>query len=231
MRLQLGDVVCHAAPIQERLRALPDSLAPRDLVSFARSVLRGPEPLGGVDPPGNIFTCWCYCSSQNPLGNSISMRIETILTPDSTRARFLSSRLVAQLLIRVFSGPGTTPARGAGEICLAVGDCSPSQGQVEPASTNLCPVARDYPSRAVDRVFQPFRAAAVLSRNVISIGYSPGKVTELFLTSCSRKRACEQLVDKRGVTLISQPSSRCVVELWIQAAASRASRLADPRLC
>jgi hypothetical protein len=180
LRLQLGDAVCRAAPIQERLRALPDSLAPRDLVSFARSVLRGPEPLGGVDPPGNIFTCWCYCSSRNPLGNSISMRIETILTPDSTRARFLSSRLIAQLLIRVCSGPGTTPARGAGEICLVVGDCSPSQGQVEPASTNLCPVARDYPSRAVDWVFQPFRARLMIL-SILHTGHH-----QVFQHSCVR---------------------------------------------
>jgi hypothetical protein len=37
--LQLGDVVFHAAPIQERLRALPDSLIPHELVSFTRFTL------------------------------------------------------------------------------------------------------------------------------------------------------------------------------------------------
>jgi len=34
--LQLSDAVFCAAPIQERLRALPDSLIPHELVSFAR---------------------------------------------------------------------------------------------------------------------------------------------------------------------------------------------------
>ncbi len=140
----------------------------------ARSCERS-EPFGGVDPPGNAFTCWCYCSSHNPLGNSISMRIETIPRPDSVRARFLSSRLTAQFLIRVLSGSGTTPTRGTGEICLAVGDRSPSQGPIEPASIDLSPVARDYPSRAVERVFQLFRAATVLSRNEDELGKFPHK--------------------------------------------------------
>jgi hypothetical protein len=33
-------------------------------------------------------------------------------------------------------------------------DCSPSEGEAEPASTFLSPVARDYPSRALSDVFQ-----------------------------------------------------------------------------
>ena len=134
-------------------RSLPVTLLPLR----ARSCER-PEPFGGVDPPGNTGTCWCYCSSHNPLGNSISMRIETILRPDSVRARFLSSRLTAQFLIRVLSGSGTTPTRGTGEICLAVNDCSLTEGLIEPASINLSPVARDYPSRALEGVFQIGRA-------------------------------------------------------------------------
>jgi hypothetical protein len=159
--LQLGDVVFHAAPIRNvyelcQARSLPVTLLPLRAPTCERS-----EPFGGVDPPGNTITCWCYCSSHNPLGNSISMRIETIPRPDSASVRFLSSPLTAQFLIRVLSGSGTTPTRGTGEICLAVNDCSLTEGLTEPASINLSPVARDYPSRALERVFQLFRTSAV----------------------------------------------------------------------
>ena len=74
---------------------------PADSLPLRALICERSEPFGGVDPPGNASTCWCYCSSHNPLGNSISMRIETIPRPDSVRARFLNSRLTAQFLIRV----------------------------------------------------------------------------------------------------------------------------------
>jgi hypothetical protein len=34
-------------------------------------------------------------------------------------------------------------------------DCSQSEGKTEPASANLSPVARDYPSRALRGFFMP----------------------------------------------------------------------------
>ena len=37
-----------------------------------------------------------------------------------------------------------------------VGGCPLSEGEVEPASTNLCPVAREYPSRALGLVISAF---------------------------------------------------------------------------
>jgi hypothetical protein len=33
--------------------------------------------------------------------------------------------------------------------------CPSAEGRVEPASTDLCPVAREYPSRALGELFQP----------------------------------------------------------------------------
>ena len=116
--LQLGDVFLHAAPIRNvdelcQARSLPTTRFPLR----ARSCER-PGPFGGVDPPGNAIACWYYRSSQNPLGNGISTGIETVPVPDSVCARFLNSRLTAQLLISCITGAGTTPTRGAGDICL-----------------------------------------------------------------------------------------------------------------
>jgi hypothetical protein len=59
-----------------------------------------------------------YRSSRNPLGHGINIGFETSPMSDSICSRFLISRLIAQLLIRVTSGTGTTPSRGAGDICL-----------------------------------------------------------------------------------------------------------------
>ena len=107
--LQLGDVVFHAAPIRNvyelcQARSFPATSLPLR----ARSCER-PGPFGGVDPPGNAIACWCYRSSQNPLGDGISTGIETVPGPDSVRARFLISRLTAQLLIRVCDWCGHDP--------------------------------------------------------------------------------------------------------------------------
>jgi hypothetical protein len=33
--------------------------------------------------------------------------------------------------------------------------CPSAEGMVEPASATLCPVAREYPSRALGELFQP----------------------------------------------------------------------------
>jgi len=57
------------------------------------------EPFGGVDPPGDLDACWCYCSSHDPLGHSISAGVETTPGPDSARSAVSDSRLAAQLLI------------------------------------------------------------------------------------------------------------------------------------
>ena len=99
--LQLGDAVLRAAPMRNvyelcQARSFPASSFPLRARSSER-----PEPSGGVDPPGNAVACWCYRSSHNPLGDGISAEIETVSEPDSACARFLNSRLTAQLLIRV----------------------------------------------------------------------------------------------------------------------------------
>jgi hypothetical protein len=99
--LQLGDAVFRAAPIRNVYELCQARSFPA--ISFplrARSCER-PGPFGGVDPPGNAIACWYYRSSHNPLGDGISSEIETVSGPDSVRARFLNSRLTAQLLIRV----------------------------------------------------------------------------------------------------------------------------------
>jgi hypothetical protein len=128
---------------------------------LARSPLRrGPfaprwfraGPFGGVDPPEHCAASWLYSSNRNPLGNCISARPETGLEPDSTRPRFLSSRLVAQLLCRN-TGSAATPSRGTGDICLPVARAT--EGRTSPINALLSPVARDYPSRALGGFFMP----------------------------------------------------------------------------
>ena len=67
-------------------------------------------------------------------------------------------------------------------------DCSQSEGEAEPASAFLSPVARDYPSRALHRFFHAGGASTVPSKNRGKRAQAPGEVTALFLTICSHFR-------------------------------------------
>lgn len=135
------------------MRALPDSPAPRCVVPLSRPALWA-GPFGGVDPPEHCAASWLYSSNHNPLGNCISARPETGLGPDSTRTRFLGSRLVAQLLCRI-TGSAATPSRGTGDICLPAARAA--EGRAAPVAAFLSPVARDYPNRAFGGFFMPPR--------------------------------------------------------------------------
>ena len=135
------------------MRALPDSPAPRRTASLSRPALWA-GPFGGVDPPEHCAASWSYSSNHNPLGNCIGARPETGPGPDSTRTRFLMSRLVAQLLCRK-TGSAATPSRGTGDICLPAARAA--EGRAAPVATHLSPVARDYPSRALGGFFMPPR--------------------------------------------------------------------------
>jgi len=183
--LQLGDAVFHAAPIRNvyelcQTRSLPTTRFPLR----ARSCER-PGPFGGVDPPGNAIACWYYRSSQNPLGNGISTGIETVPVPDSVCARFLNSRLTAQLLISCITGAGTTPTRGAGDICLNAAIDSPAEERVEPASTVFSPVARDYPSRVFSGFFRTAALRLFYQGTRKKMRYFARKIKDFFLTTCS----------------------------------------------
>jgi hypothetical protein len=129
-------------------RPLPAARCP-----FRAQPLRA-GPFGGVDPPEHCAASWLYSSNHNPLGNCISARPETGLGPDSTRTRFLSSRLAAQLLCRK-TGSAATPSRGTGDICLPAARAA--EGRASPINALLSPVARDYPSRALGGFFMPPR--------------------------------------------------------------------------
>lgn len=132
---------------------MPDSPAPRCAASLSRPALRA-GPFGGVDPPEHCAASWSYSSNHNPLGNCIGARPETGPGPDSTRTRFLMSRLVAQLLCRN-TGSAATPSRGTGDICLPAARAA--EGRTTPIIALLSPVARDYPNRALGGFFMPPR--------------------------------------------------------------------------
>ena len=63
------------------------------------------------------------------------------------------------------------------------GDCSPTEGNAEPASTFLSPVARDYPSRALHGFFMPGGASTVPSKNEDQRAQQIAEVTFLFCTT------------------------------------------------
>ena len=56
--LQLGDVVFHAAPRKEVFRALPNPVAPRSRVLFARPAHDRRGLFGEVVSPENAASCW-----------------------------------------------------------------------------------------------------------------------------------------------------------------------------
>ena len=62
-------------------------------------------------------------------------------------------------------------------------DCSRSEGKTEPASANLSPVARDYPSRALRGFFMPATPRLFHQRTGANVGRGPRIVTVLFCTS------------------------------------------------
>jgi len=69
---------------------LPGSLAPRRRIALARPA-RVTEPglLAGLARRTMRLRSGLRSSNQNPLGNCVGARIETVRGPDSTRARFL----------------------------------------------------------------------------------------------------------------------------------------------
>jgi hypothetical protein len=137
---------------------LPGSLAPHERVSLARFPLRG-KPSGGVVPPGNASRAGTAVAAKT-LWVTVSAR-GSKLPPCLTRfARGFSSRLAAQLLIRGLTGAGTTPTRGAGDMCLPRRFLT-AEGRTEPASTVHSPVARDYPSPRFRPFFQTVVRQAV----------------------------------------------------------------------
>jgi hypothetical protein len=102
---QLGGFASFARLARSPLRRVP--FAPRSLRA---------GPFGGVDPPEHCAASWLYSSNHNPLGNCINAGPETGLAPDSTRTRFLTSRLVAQLLCRK-TGSAATPSWYTPVVC------------------------------------------------------------------------------------------------------------------
>jgi hypothetical protein len=144
--------------------------SPLRRVPFAPSGEAG--PFGGVDPPEHCAASWLYSSNRNPLGNCISAGPETGLAPDSTRTRFLTSRLVAQLLCRK-TGSAATPSRGTGDICLPA--TRVAEGRASPINAPLSPVARDYPSRALGGFFMPPRCDCSIKEREKKCGPVPTK--------------------------------------------------------
>ncbi len=62
-------------------------------------------------------------------------------------------------------------------------DCSRSEGMAEPASANLSPVARDYPSRALRGFFMPTAPRLFHQRTGATVVPHASVVTVLFCTS------------------------------------------------
>ncbi len=115
--LQWGDAFFAPPRCRDRLELCQTPAISCDSSPFSRRLPRGKGPFDGLRVRPESMRRLAYGSSRNPLGHRISTTFETSVAPDSTRPRFLTSRLVAQFLIRD-PGPGTTPARGTGDICL-----------------------------------------------------------------------------------------------------------------
>jgi len=62
-------------------------------------------------------------------------------------------------------------------------DCSRSEGRAEPASANLSPVARDYPSRALRGFFMPATPRLFHQRTGGNVVRADPIVTALFCTT------------------------------------------------
>ena len=62
-------------------------------------------------------------------------------------------------------------------------DCSQSEGKTEPASANLSPVARDYPSRALRGFFMPATPRLFHQRTGANVVRRSRVVTVLFCTT------------------------------------------------
>ncbi len=62
-------------------------------------------------------------------------------------------------------------------------DRSRSEGKAEPASANLSPVARDYPSRALRGFFMPATPRLFHQRTGANVVRGSGDVTALFCTT------------------------------------------------
>jgi hypothetical protein len=106
----------HTAPFEEvdglcQVRSLPATACP------LRALLRGkPGLLAGWSRRDARSRSGPHSSNRNPLGNCVGRRVETSRGPDPARPRFLigSCRSAPEFVFP----PGTTPAGGAGDICL-----------------------------------------------------------------------------------------------------------------
>lgn len=98
---------------------LPDLPVSHTPGSFSRRPAPG-RPYDELGSSDHATCAGATVAAKTLSGHGISTRVETSLVPDSTRSRFLTSRLIAQFLMFVDPGPGTTPAKGTGETCLRV---------------------------------------------------------------------------------------------------------------
>jgi hypothetical protein len=69
--------------------------------------------------------------------------------------------------------------------------CPPQEGKVEPASTNLCPVAREYPSRALGELFQPPALRLFYQGTRKNVGRTKKNVKQLLCSTYSPPGGCE----------------------------------------
>ncbi len=119
-----------------------------------------------MDPPGIVSRAGATVAARTLSGHGISDGLETYPSPDSTRTRFLISRLVAQLLIFVI----LDRARPRSEELVRYASGARSlaahpEGPAKPALAHLSPVARAYPSLRFQRIFQAVVRWTVLSKN------------------------------------------------------------------
>lgn len=175
--LQSGDMDFHAALARDAGGSCRTRASQRAACCFRAPTLVGWGLLAGGARRERTTRAGTTVAAGTLWGHGISPGFETSPAPDSTRTRFLTSRLVAQLLIRVTTGTGTTPSRGAGDACLRHAIARAPRGRWNQLPTVLSPVARDYPSLRFRRVFHAAVRLAVLSRNEASLEIRAGKVT------------------------------------------------------
>jgi hypothetical protein len=132
---------------------LPGSLAPRNRASLARPACASKRGLlAGWARRETRLRSGLRSSNQNPLGNCVGAQVETSCGPDSACVRFL--------IAACRSAPGSCELTGhdSGSEELVISACHHRlrglEGAVAPAVTVLSPVARDYPSRALEGFFR-----------------------------------------------------------------------------
>ena len=82
------------------------------------------------------------------------------------------------------------------------------EGRATPAVADLSPVARDYPSRALDGFFMPPRISTVLSRNGCRVRPPAPKVHRFLPPTCSPPGPVNNLGAATCSRVIHQPAPR-----------------------